>query len=309
MLYTINWRGDNCKNFYPNRKGYRPLGIGDHITIGQRQSVYYWFNSPKNKQASATFVVSRKGEIDQYVDIRHGAWTQGLSSADGGYDRAKAPIVRDHKGVNPNYYLVSIEFEGYIEGHEDENGNVVMEEFGYRGDITEEQFFAGCWLHKYIQTEVERIWGQRFPLNNYTVEGHFRIDPKRKPFCPGSKFPWNRLYAELAIAEGMDFDHYEERIEYLQRDASRRAVAYAIAERISDLGGKLNDAKWGTSAVEKLSYLYPVMDVVGGDKTPDGVKDRVMDLYKTAMGSGQYLPEGVRKLLLFEPVMKEKGLL
>src|SRR5690242_680924 len=167
MLYSINWRGDNCKNYYPNRNGFMPLGICNHITAGTRQSVYYWFNSPNNKQASSNFLVGRNGDIDQFVDIRHGAWTQGLSSKDGGYSRAIAPIVKDRTGVNPNFYLVSIEFEGYTEGHKDENGNVIVEEFGIHGDITEEQYLAGCWLHKYIQTEVERIYGKRFPLNNY----------------------------------------------------------------------------------------------------------------------------------------------
>lgn len=309
MLYQINWRGDNCHNYYPNRNGFTPIGVCNHITAGTRQSVYWWFTSPNNKNASATFCVGRNGDVDQYVDLHHGAWTQGLSSKDGGYDRAIAPIVKDKRGVNPNFYLVSIEYEGYTEGHKDESGNVVIEDFGIHGDITEEQFLAGCWLHKYIQTEVERIYGKRFPLNNYTVEGHFRIDPRRKPFCPGPLFNWNRLYAELAVADGMTFDHYEERIDYLKRDASRRSVAFAIANRINDLGDKLKDDQWGAAAAEKLEWLYPVMDAVGGTKSPDGVKERVLDLYHTALGTGKYEPEAVRKLLLFEPVMKDKGLL
>ncbi|UVI31226.1 peptidoglycan recognition protein family protein [Paenibacillus spongiae] len=84
---------------------------------------------------------------------------------------------------------------------------------------------------------------------------------------------------------------------------------YAIKERVNELGSRLKDPKWGEAAEMKLEWLYPVIDVVGGDKTPLGVVNRVLEIYKTAMGSGVYSSEGVRKLLLFEPLMNERGLL
>ncbi|MNC56868.1 hypothetical protein D3C75_1064910 [compost metagenome] len=33
------------------------------------------------------------------------------------------------------------------------------------------------------------------------VIGHFQVDPVRKPYCPGPKFPWNQLYTTLKQKE------------------------------------------------------------------------------------------------------------
>ncbi len=282
-----------CANYYPNRFGYKPLAICKHISAGTMGSMDNWFASSNNKKASAHLGISRKGEIHQYVDIEHGAWTQGITKD--AIQFATAPIVQA-MGVNPNYYFIGVEHEGY-------EGN------GIDGDLTEEQFLASCWLDKYLQRQVELKWGHHIELNSYNVVGHFQIDPRRKPYCPGKNYPWTRLRIENAIAEGMALEEYEERIAYLQGDASRRSVAYAIAERVQDLGSKLTDEKWGAAASTKLSWLYPVIQEVGGTETPQGVVERVMSLYKTALGAGTYSPEGVRKLLMFEPVMREKGLL
>ncbi|UHA74085.1 N-acetylmuramoyl-L-alanine amidase [Paenibacillus sp. 481] len=136
-----------------------------------------WFTSPNNKVSSAHFGVSKHGDIHQYVKLERMAWTQGISA-----DRiAKAPaaIVRE-KGINPNLYGVSIEHEGYD------------------GNLSEEQFEASLWLHRYIRDYVKQEWGYVIPFNREHILGHFQIDPVRKSSCPGPKFPWIRLYAMLA---------------------------------------------------------------------------------------------------------------
>jgi len=74
---------------------------------------------------------------------------------------------------------------------------VSIEHEGTDGDLTEEQFAASVWLHKYIAAEVKRIHGQALPLDEQHVIGHFQVDPVRKPNCPGPKFPWARLYQSL----------------------------------------------------------------------------------------------------------------
>lgn len=273
---------------FGSRSTHKPIAIVNHLSIGSIGSVYNTFKNLAN-QASSHYCVGRGGEIHQYVDITNRAWANGI------VDAPKSPLVRQMGPLNANYYTVSIEHEGYA-GH------------GLDGNLTEEQFIATCWLHKWIQTEVRRLYGLVIPLNNHQVIAHNQID-SHKGTCPGINFPWTRLYAELAVADMMDFDHYEERLDSLQGDGAKRSTAYAIAERIQDLGSKLTDARWGANAATKLSWLYPVLDIVGGDKTPTGVKDRVFALYKTAMGDGTYSPEGIRKLLQFEPLMREKGLL
>lgn len=286
MLYEIE---QNILGNHSSRGVHKPLIIVNHITAGSFQSVINTFNNLAN-DVSSTFLNGRDGRIRQFVDLKNRPKTNGFIR------NPSSPIVKQIGPLNPNYYSISIENEGYA-------GN------GIDGDITEAQFYSLCWLHKWIQTEVIRVFNVRIPLNSTQVIGHFQIDSVQKASCPGPKFPWGRLYTELAIADSMDFDHYEERLNNLQGDGAKRSTAYAIAERIQDLGNKLDDPKWGNNAATKLSWLYPVMDVVTGEQTPRGVVSRVLAIYKTAMGSGQYSPEGVRKLLLFEPIMREKGLL
>lgn len=260
-MYPIEWKGDRCDKYYPNRNGYSPFAICNHVTAGTAGSVYNWFTSPHNKQASSTFVVTRKGEIHQYVDIKHGAWTQGLTPD--AYARATAPIVKE-MGVNPNFYMVSIEHEGYVEGYEDENGHVHIDHYGLDGDLTNEQFFASLWLHKFIQSEIERLYNVRMSLNSHNVVGHFQVDPVRKPFCPGSKFPWTRLYSELAIADQMSMDEFEERMEYRMNEDNDQKKAYELTHRVNDLYNKVKaGGQWSKEAERKLLIVYGVLEEKG----------------------------------------------
>jgi Negative regulator of beta-lactamase expression len=271
-----------------DRLGTKPIIIVNHISAGTMQSMYNHFSNPANL-ASSTFGVSRKGEIVQYLPFELKPWTNGR------IQQPTAPIIKELMG-DPNRYSVTIEHEGYAN-------------HGLDGNLTEEQFLSTCWLHKHIQTEVLNRFGVRIPLNSHQVIGHCHIDSVGKPFCPGRNFPWTRLYSELAIADKMTMDEYSERIDYLSRDGSKRSTAYAIAERVKSLGERLTDPVWGAAARAKLNWLIPVLDHVGGEATPEGIVKRVLELYSTAMGSGRYSPEGVRKLLLFEPIMRERGLL
>jgi N-acetylmuramoyl-L-alanine amidase len=180
MTREIVWKGNGNTNS-SSRGAYVPILIVDHISVGTMASMDSWFTSPGNKTSSANYGVAKDGSIHQYVDIRRMAWANGIGAAD--IAASKTPVVHDHPGVNPNLYSVSIEHEGTD------------------GDLTPEQFEASLWLHRYIQNEVLRIWGTRFELDPYHVIGHFMVNPVGKPFCPGPKFPWSRLYAELTKGE------------------------------------------------------------------------------------------------------------
>lgn len=296
-MYKVNWRGDKCKNFYNTR--HKILGFCDHITAGTRQSVFYWFTSPNNTAGSSHYVVARDGSIDQYVQLNKSAWTQGIGAD--AHGRVTAPIVRDRPGVNPNYYMVGIEYEGYVEGHQ-ENGETIVTNFGIDGSLTEEQFYAGCWLKKHLQDEIEKKYGHRIPLVRYNIEQHRRIDPKRKPNCPGDNFPVERQLTELAIADKMTLEAYEERLDYLLNPSAGVVRAYAVADRISSLWNRHNDPKYGAECKRKLLKF----GVVEGKEGMEAIKIRVCDDLAKKLGK---LKEAARKLNLYADFAEENNLM
>ncbi|MFD2330096.1 N-acetylmuramoyl-L-alanine amidase [Cohnella sp. GCM10020058] len=306
----MKWIGDKVPNYgtrIRNGKKYTPSVIVCHISAGTIGSMDNWFQKPA-AQASSHFGVGRDGTIHQYVRLENAAWTQGLTAD--AIPNAIAPIIKQ-MGVNPNLYCVSIEHEGYVEGHLDENGQVVVENFGLDGNLTEIQFWTSCWLHKYIQSEVERIWGHHIQFGPQYDLGHFQIDPKRKSFCPGKNFPWARLYAELAIAESMTLDAYEERIDYRISGAADYAHAVAAAARTLDLGNKLGDKKNGAAAEAKLLSFGPVLAQIGyqGVASAAGIAKRISDIYSTLVAGGLYESEALRKILIVYNHMITTGLL
>jgi N-acetylmuramoyl-L-alanine amidase len=297
-MFTIEWKGEGIAK-HGSRGKWKPLGVGEHISIGTLQSMYWTFSNPNNgRQASAHYGVGRKGEIWQYVDIRRAAWTQGISDS-ASFNRATAPIVRANMGVNPNLYLVSIEHEGYYEGYM-ENGQTIVENLGADGDLTEIQFYATCWLHKHIQEEVREIYGSTFSLSPYSTPGHFQIDPKRKPFCPGVKFPWSRLHAELAIADTMTLEAYEERLNYLQSGRGELTQVFALYTRALSLKEALK-GKYGAEAIRKLMSLSGVV----GEVTAEKIADRIINLYLQWQKKEKYHEEAFRKLMLILKVAVE----
>lgn len=135
---------------------------------------------------------------------------------------------------------------------------------------------------------------------NATIVGHNEVSATS---CPCTDM--NRIRNDIELLE----KKIAEQEDYAGSIPAECVRCYAIKERVNELGVRLNDPKWGEAAKMKLEWLYPVMDAVVGEKTPKGVVNRVKDLYNTAIGTGIYSSEGVRKLLLFEPLMKERGLL
>ncbi|KAA8750082.1 N-acetylmuramoyl-L-alanine amidase [Paenibacillus sp. UASWS1643] len=175
-MYKITQKGNKNTNF-SSRDGNVPVIIVNHISGGSMSSMDSWFQSSGNTVSSAHFGVSKSGEIHQYVAIDKMAWANGLKVD--AIKNATAPIIKERAPTNPNKYSVSIEHEGTD------------------GELTDAQFQASVWLHFYIQTEVKRIYGKDMILDERHVIGHFQVDPKRKPFCPGPKFPWTRLYQAI----------------------------------------------------------------------------------------------------------------
>ena len=263
---------------HSGRGVHKPIAICLHITAGSKGSVINTFQNLDN-QVSSTFLCCRDGSIVQFVEITNRPKTNGI------INKPTSALVKQMGGTNPNFYTVSIECEGY-------DGN------GVDGTLTEVQFYSLCWLIKYIQTEVQRIYNVRIALNSHQIIGHREIDSVKKSQCPGKNFPFPRLFAELAIAESMDLTQsYEERLSSLQDTTSSATRAFNIATRIDQLNTRLSDPKWGEAAALKLAWLYPV---VPDAKASTDVVNAVMGWYKD---------KKYDQVLTIESVMKERGLL
>lgn len=159
---TILWKGSPN---YSSPKGYKILAIVDHIMAGTLAGTDSWFANPASK-VSSHFGVGKNGEIHQYVDLKNPAW------ANGGVNKPAWPLLI--QGVNPNYYTVSIEHEG--------NSGDVM---------TEAQYLATLALHRWL---IETLG---IPVTRDNIIGHYRIDSVNKANCPGTGFPWDRLFKDL----------------------------------------------------------------------------------------------------------------
>lgn len=159
--HTI-WKGS--PNF-SNPKGYKVIAIVDHITSGTLIGMDAWFATLTSK-VSSHFGVGKDGAIHQYVDLKYSAW------ANGEINKPSWPLLIS--GVNPNYYTISIEHEG-------ESGDV----------MPEAQYQASLSLHRWLISTLD------IPVGRDTIIGHYRIDSVNKSNCPGTGFPWDRLYQDL----------------------------------------------------------------------------------------------------------------
>ncbi|WP_438447403.1 N-acetylmuramoyl-L-alanine amidase [Gorillibacterium sp. sgz5001074] len=245
----IIWKGNEHTN-KESRYGVVPICIVDHISTSTMYSMDSWFTDPKNDGSSAHFGVGKDGMIHQYVKIEDNAWAQGLPVAK--IPLSPAPIVRD-MNCNPNLYCVSIEHEGTD------------------GELTEEQFKATVWLHRYIMQYINDKWNPGMDLGSYNVLGHYQVDPWRRPNCPGPKFPWDRLRAELAVAEKQTLEELELRLWPAETGWADRL------ERIQAVNNELNWYMEEVAQGEGVGYA-------------NGCMDRYMALYEFMNNQG-FLPK------------------
>ena len=171
-------------NYTSGRKGYKPEIIVCHITEGSYAGAVSWLCN-KASQASAHFVVSKKGEVTQLVNLRDYAWCNGTSTTktkNNYYGKSTNSIVQKKK-TNANYFSVSIELEGTTATT--------------GGKLTDAQYDALVALILHIQKEVKKIWGHTIPLDRNHIIGHNEVSPITKPYCPGVNFPWTALITSL----------------------------------------------------------------------------------------------------------------
>lgn len=270
------------------RGGRKPIAIVDHITIGERGSVINTFSNPGGN--SSHYLVCRDGDILQFVDVTQRAHTNG-------YVRdPKSALVRSMGNLNANYYTVTIEHEGYGEN-------------GGDGTLTDDQFYASCWLHKYIQTEVQRIYGNKIALNSHQVIAHNQVD-SLKGTCPGKNFPWTRLYAELVIADSMTLAAYEEHLAYARSKTGASNAAYALFNRFDALEARMREPGNAIEARRKIMLVAPVMAPYGAaENTAEAILATVKELRNNAIVNGQWVKAELDKLAPLIQQAKNVGLI
>lgn len=164
------WRGDGVKFGYPEgthgRQGLPIAAIVDHIMQGTLNGTDQHFKNPATK-ASTHFGVGKNGTVYQWVDELDAAWGNG---------DVKEPswVFMPPVGINPNLVTISIEHEGMS------------------GDpMPDEQYKSTLKLHQYLIVKygIAPDWQH--------IIGHYMINKVDKANCPGSGFPWKRLFADL----------------------------------------------------------------------------------------------------------------
>ena len=179
---NIVWKGNQHTN-KSDRKGHKPEVIVNHISEGSISSLISWFTSPNNDQSSTHFAVAKDGKVYQFLLIENNAWGNGLALEN--IPKATSKVVKGKPNANPNWYSVSIEHEGI---HEQT-----------KGALTPEQLESTIMLHQYIREYVKDKWGNEILADRDHILGHYEIDPVRKPFCPGEKFPFSTIIERLQV--------------------------------------------------------------------------------------------------------------
>lgn len=147
MIYEFIKTG----NYWEGRGGLTPEAIVIHITDGPASACIDWFLRPES-QVSAHYLVTRKGRVYQFVKERDSAWHAGRVV------KPRWRLLRE--GVNPNYYTIGIEMEGWDE---------------------EKPTFIQTVVTAILIGVIAKRW--KIPLDKDHVIGHNQID--RRKACPG----------------------------------------------------------------------------------------------------------------------------
>jgi len=170
----------NSGNFETGRNGQTVQAVVLHIGEGPLTAFFPTFNNPARK-ASAHFTVGKKGEIEQYVSINDTAYANGLRWDNGLWRNPRGVQVTPAwqgliNGVNPNYYTISIEHEGF-----------------FQEAWTEPMYLANLKLLQWIRDQTNLAY-----LRGETLIGHNDFDNIDRPNCPGPNTPWERMLADLS---------------------------------------------------------------------------------------------------------------
>lgn len=158
-----------------------------HIAQGSYQATVKWLQDAQlNPNSSAHFVIAKDGRVAQLVSVNDSAWANGLhwvadaSLPNGGYWKNPRgvrvnPSWKDLiPGLNPNYYTISVEHEGF-----------------YQETWTPEMYEANHKLLVWLAEQFDLWWT---PYRN--LIGHYAIDPVDRPNCPGPNVNLEKMAAD-----------------------------------------------------------------------------------------------------------------
>lgn len=149
------------KNYTPGRFGYKPEAIVIHIAEGTLEGGHSWFNNPSS-QVSSHYMVGKNGAIWQFVKDEDTAWHAG------GVANPNWSLLKG--GVNPNFYTIGIEHEGFTgQGWTDAMYNA-----------TSELIATLC-----LKFDI--------PLDRNHIIGHYQINSLGRQNCPGNGMSFDRL--------------------------------------------------------------------------------------------------------------------
>lgn len=155
---------------FSSRNGNVPKYICVHIMAGSLAGTADWFSKPISS-VSSHYGIGLSGEVNQYVDEKMSAWSNGR------VDNPTAQIVKDNLGVNQNSISLSIEHEGQ--------------------DLCTApiaQLDASAQLIKTLCAK----WN--IPLDRQHVIGHYEIF-SRKPNCPATNKDVIAKLISIALAQ------------------------------------------------------------------------------------------------------------
>lgn len=165
-----------------SRGGMPIKGICFHIAQtanGGMIALDNWANNPNNF-GSWHYGVAKNGRVHHYCPDQFAAWTQGLAWRGGvpynPYGKRLditrlAKMIQDNRNVNPNQYLIGVEHEGNT------------------GEPwTDAMYKSNADLVRYCSKK------HGFPINRYTVLGHFMIDYIDRRSCPGTGFDFDTFF-------------------------------------------------------------------------------------------------------------------
>lgn len=201
------------KNYDKGRYGYTPEIIVIHVGDGSMEGAYSWFNNPSS-QASSHYMTARNGEIWKFVDVANIAWHAG------GVANPTSPMINPH--INPNFYSVGIEHEGF-------SGQT----------WTNEMYEATAELIAYLCQNLS------IPLDRRHVIGHYEINSVGRPNCPGNGVDLNKL---ISLANNY-FDDPMKIQELTQQVNNLKSEVSSLKSQNTKLSSEVNRL---TSEVKRL---------------------------------------------------------
>lgn len=230
-----------ARNYTRGRNGHSVRVIINHIAQGTDLDGWFTRDS-RNTSSSSHFGIYQDGSVRQYVRLSDTAWANGIDFSDG-YNAYKSNLSYWwvkwcwDNWVNPNYVTISIEHQGF-------SGQ----------PITEAQYQASLKLNFWLATKLG------LPIDTQHITGHYVIDSVNRPYCPGSTFPWQRLYTDLYKRKEM-LEEYQRRVAELeQRLANARALADQAVNYLDGQAAFLN----ALSGVWKM----PIGEAMAGNAKP-----------------------------------------